>query len=217
MKPDYEWAAIKATETLIKNQIYAAPIDPMPILKKLKKEKRVLLFSFSEVSDLMGFERKNLIGMFGSGDAFTSYKDGRYIVTYNMRLPFHLQQRALARELGHIILNHDGSRPEEVREAEALCFARHFLCPRALMKLLEECPIPLNMHTLCDITGCDDRCVDAMQKIPATFVPPELNRLVKEQFTEYVCNCVDYYDTIKAEDDNSPDVDFGSFMDGYKE
>ena len=214
MKPDYERAATKAAETLIKNQICTAPIDPMPILKKMKG---VLVLSFSEISDLMGFNRKEVIGMFGSGDAFTSYKDGRYIVTYNMRLPFHLQQRALARELGHIILNHDGSRPEEVREAEALCFARHFLCPRALMKLLEECPIPLNMHTLCDITGCDDRCVDAMQKIPATFVPPELNRLVKEQFTEYVCNCVDYYDTIKAEDDNSPDVDFGSFMDGYKE
>ena len=213
MKPDYERAATKAAETLIKNQIAAAPIDPMPILKKIKN---VLVLSFSEISDLMGFNRKDVIGMFGNGDAFTSYKDGRYIVTYNMRLPFHLQQRALARELGHIVLKHDGSRPEEVREAEALCFARHFLCPRALIKALDECPIPLNMHTLCDITGCDDRCVDAMQNIPATFVPSELNRLIKEQFGDYVRNCVDYYDIIKAED-NLPIVDFGTFMDGYRE
>ena len=94
MKPDYERAATKAAETLIKNQICTAPIDPMPILKKIKN---VLVLSFSEISDLTGFNRKDVIGMFGSGDAFTSYKDGRYIVTYNMRLPFHLQQRALAR------------------------------------------------------------------------------------------------------------------------
>ena len=213
MKPDFERAAVKAAETLIINQIKTAPIDPLPILKKIKN---VLVLSFSEMSGVTGYDRKDVIGMFGTGDAFTSYKDGKYIVAYNMRLAFHLQQRALARELGHIILKHDGSRPEEIREQEALCFARHFLCPRALMKSLEESPIPLNMHTLCDITGCDDRCVDAMQKIPATFVPPEINRMVKEQFDDYVRNCVDYYDIIKAED-NSPVVDFGSFMDGYRE
>ena len=213
MKPDYERAAVKAAETLIINQIKTAPIDPLPILKKIKN---VLVLSFSEMSWVTGYDRKDVIGMFGAGDAFTSYKDGKYIVAYNMRLAFHLQQRALARELGHIILKHDGSRPEEVREAEALCFARHFLCPRALIKSLEESPIPLNYHTLCDITGCDDRCVDAMQKIPATFVPPEINRMIKEQFDDYVRNCVDYYDIIKAED-NSPVVDFGSFMDGYRE
>ena len=213
MKPDFERAAVKAAETLIINQIKTAPIDPLPILKKIKN---VLVLSFSEMSGVTGYDRKDVIGMFGTGDAFTSYKDGKYIVAYNMRLAFHLQQRALARELGHIILKHDGSRPEEIREQEALCFARHFLCPRALMKSLEESPIPLNMHTLCDITGCDDRCVDAMQKIPATFVPPEINRMVKEQFDDYVRNCVDYYDIIKAED-NSPVVDFGSFMDFYEE
>ena len=214
MKPDYERAAIKAAETLIKNQITTAPIDPIPILKKMKD---VLLISFSEVSDIIGCDRKDIIGMFGENcDAFTSYKDGRYIVTYNMRLPFHLQQRALARELGHIVLKHNGSRPEEVREAEALCFARHFLCPRALMKSLDECPIPLNIHTLSDITCCDDRCLELMQKLPTTFVPSELNRLIKDQFAEYVCNCVDYYSIIRKED-NSPVIDFGSYMDGYKE
>lgn len=213
MKPDYERAAMKAAETLIKNQICTAPIDPMPILKKIKG---VLLLSFSDISLQTGFNRKDILGMFGSGDAVTSYKEGKYIVAYNMKLPFHLQQRALARELGHIILQHDGSKPEEVREAEALCFARHFLCPRALMKLIEESPIPLNMHTLCDITGCDDRCVEGMQDIPATSVPPELNRLVKDQFSEYVNNCVDYYSVLDIKDD-SPIVDFGSFMSGYKE
>lgn len=214
MTPNYEVAAIKAAETLIKNQITAAPIDPMPILKKMKN---VLVISFSEMSGQMGYDRKDVISMFGkNGDAFTSYKDGRYIVTYNMKLAFHLQQRALARELGHIVLKHDGSRPEDVREAEALCFARHFLCPRALIKSLEESPIPLNIHTLCDITGCDDRCLESMQKIPGTSVPAELNYMIKEQFAEYVSNCVDYYSVIKTED-NSPVIDFGTYMNNYTE
>ena len=45
MTPDYQKAAIKATETLIQYQIGTAPIDPLPILKKTPG---VIVLSFEE-------------------------------------------------------------------------------------------------------------------------------------------------------------------------
>ena len=56
----------------------------------------------------------------------------QYIVIYNRSAdPFHLRF-ALARELGNIVLEHDGTEPEEVWSMEAECFAYHFLCHRMI-------------------------------------------------------------------------------------
>jgi len=48
-------------------------------------------------------------------------------VVYNQRMPFDIVRKALARELGHIVLGHDGTRPEEVRNTEAEHFAKIML------------------------------------------------------------------------------------------
>lgn len=215
---DYQTAAIKAAETLIRNGITSAPIDPLPILKKTKN---VILMSFSEMSESAGMSRESIVNLFGDHkDAVTSVREinGKlcYIVAYNMKLPFNILQRALARELGHIILKHDGSRPEDVRDEEAIAFARHFLCPRPLIKAIQESSIPLTLHVLADLTGCDDRCLEGMMKTPGTDVPAELNRMIREQFAEYVCEFLDYQ-VIISKEDHSPVADFGSFMEGYKE
>ena len=132
MTPDYERAAAAAMETLAKHNITTAPVDPLPVFKRTPG---VLVLSFTEMSRQLGMDRNNLLTSFETEnhDAVTSVhlNDGklRYLVTYNQRLPMYLLQRALARELGHIVLGHDGSRPEDVRMAEAYCFAYHFLCP----------------------------------------------------------------------------------------
>jgi Zn-dependent peptidase ImmA (M78 family) len=42
-------------------------------------------------------------------------------------MPFDIVRKALARELGHIVLGHDGTRPEDVRNQEAECFAKVLL------------------------------------------------------------------------------------------
>ena len=126
MTPDFQKAATKALETLIKYGIKTAPVDPLPILKQIPG---VLVMSFSEMSDCVGMDRNNLISTFGltNMDATTTVRNDNgkktYIVAYNMRLSFQMLQRALARELGHIVLGHDGSRTDEVRTAEARCFA----------------------------------------------------------------------------------------------
>lgn len=219
MQPDYEKAAIKATEILIKYGINSAPISPFPLFKRTPG---VLVLSFAEMSEKIGIERKNMVTMFGieNQDAVTSVQidDGklRYLVAYNQRLPFYMLQRSLARELGHIVLGHDGSLPEEVITAEAKCFAKHFLCPRALIHAIQESGVPLTVEAVGCVTGCYERCQKTIRLLPGVHVPAELNRKVKEQFADYVSNFTDYQ-SILIEKDTSPLADFGTYMDGYEE
>ena len=126
MIPDLQTAAIKATETLIRHQVTTAPVDPLRILKELPG---VLVMSFESVSQEINQDRRCVISMLGekNQDAYTvvNLVDGKkqYLVMYNKLLSANIFQRALARELGHIILGHDGTRPEATRNAEAVCFA----------------------------------------------------------------------------------------------
>ena len=125
-------------------------------------------------------------------------------------------QRSLARELGHIILGHDGSRPEEVRRAEALCFANHLICPRPLLKAVQEAGVKLTAEVLGNMTGCYERCLLIMRNTPGAHVPMELNREVKAQFADYLSNYMSFQKILSMED-QSPLADFGTFMDNYEE
>ena len=219
MKPDYDRAATLATEMLIKHKICTAPVDPLPVYKRTPG---VLVLSFTEMSNRIGVDRDNLLTSFETEnhDAVTSLhvNDGqlRYLVTYNQRLPFYLLQRALARELGHIVLGHDGSRPENVRMAEAYCFAHHFLCPRPLISAIQHSGLPFTVEVLGAMTGCYERCLQGMRKTPPVHVPADLNRKVKEQFSDYISNFLDY-EKYLSKSDESMIANFGTFMDGYEE
>lgn len=219
MTPDYERAATMAAEMLIKHSISTAPVMPLPVFKKTPG---CLVLSFTEMSKRIGIDRENLLTAFDAEnhDAVTSthFEDGqlRYLVTYNQRLPLYLVQRALARELGHIVLGHDGSRPEDVRMAEAYCFAHHFLCPRPLLHAIQESGIPLTVEVLGAMTGCYERCLQGMRKTPAVHVPAELNRQLKEQFSDYIRNFLDY-ESYLSKTDESMLANLGTYMDGYEE
>ena len=218
MNPDYEKAAIKAAETLIKYGINSAPILPLPILKKMPG---VLVVSFAEMSQSSGIDRKNIVTMFGgeNQDAVTSVhnKNGKlvYLIAFNQRLPIYMIQRSLAREMGHIVLEHDGSLPEDVRYAEAQTFAYHFICPRALVHAVMQSGIKFTTEVLGNMTGCYDRCLLGMRKTPGADVPAELNKKIADQFKDYIDNYLDYLTFVR--EDDSATADFGSFMDGYKE
>ena len=219
MTPDYQRAAVAATEMLIRHGISTAPVLPLPIFKRTPG---VLVLSFTEMSGRIGMDRDNLVSMFDTEqhDAVTSthFEDGRlrYLVTYNQRLPFYLLQRALARELGHIVLGHDGSRPEEVRMAEAYCFAHHLLCPRPLLRAVLDSDIPLTVEVLGAMTGCYERCLQGMRKTPAVHVPAELNRQVRAQFSDYIANFLDF-ESYLSKTDESMLANLGTYMDGYEE
>ena len=219
MTPNLERAATAAAEILIRYEVTSAPVAPLRILKSLPG---VIVLSFSEMASGIGMDRQDLIDVYGSlnKDAFTLAKevDGamRYFVGYNLLLPDYLMQRAIARELGHIVLGHDGSRTEEVRMLEAMFFARHLLCPRPLVRAIQDCHIPITIETLGMITGCYERCLVGMQKSHGVRVDPELNRRVRAQFAGYVEN-FSACRSIIINNDDSALVNFGTYMDGYEE
>lgn len=217
--PNLERAATAAAETLIRYNVTSAPVAPLRILKSIPG---VIVLSFSEMASGIGMDRKEMLDKYDSlcKDAFTLVKEVngklRYFVGYNMMLPDYLSQRALARELGHIVLGHDGSRTEDVRMTEAMFFARHFLCPRPLIKAIQEAKIPITVETLGLITGCYERCLVGLQKAHGVHVPAELNRKIREQFAVYIQNFTDCRDLIINRDESML-VNFGTYMDGYEE
>ena len=219
MTPDFDRAATAAAEILIKYGICTAPVDPIPIFKKADGFNVV---TFTEMSRISGVDRQELLSSFDASnrDAVTSVylKNGtkHYLVAYNMRLPQYLVQRALAREMGHIVLGHDGSRPQEVRNAEALCFAHHLICPRALIHAIKESGTKITTEVLGNTTGCYERCLIGMRREPATHVPAELNRKVRDQFADYLSDFLDFQSFL-SQDDDSMIANFGTFMDGYEE
>ena len=219
MTPDYERAAIKATETIIQYRISTAPVAPLQILQAIKG---TMVLSYADAAESIGLQRESLIAMFGTGnqDAATFAREIKgklcYIVIYNQRLPFYMLQRALARELGHIVLGHDGSRPEDVRMAEAVTFARHLLCPRPLVQALRDAGLTITVEMLGNITGCYERCLAGIRKTPGVYVHEALNRAVREQFSAFVSNFVNCQ-CVLADPDESAVADFGTYMDNYRE
>lgn len=219
MLPDYEKAAVKAMELLIANQTTETPIDSLSMLLKYPG---VRVISFTRFAQQAGIERHDLVPMFGvNQDAATfnlgmDIEDVKYVVVYNMRLPYEIIQRGIARELGHIILGHDGeTRPTNVRMAEALCFAHHLISPRPIINMLRE-SIPLTMNVLTDTTGCSDDCVEELRNIPGVRVPKEINREVKNLFSRGIAEYV-RFNKASEKPDNSHLIDFGTYMDYYEE
>ena len=219
MEPNYEKAATLAAVTLIDHGIKASPVSTLPILKRTPG---VLAMSFTEISSLLGMDRKDLVPMFGrvNQDAvtFVDLVDGNphYIVAYNQQLPFSLVQRALARELAHIVLKHDGSLPEEIRNEEARCFAHHLLAPRALIHTVQASGIRLTVEVLGNLTGCYDRCLYSMRKLPGVHIPPELNSTLRDNFMPYALNFFEFQHILALEDVSAL-ADFGNYMEGYEE
>lgn len=219
MKPDFQRAATKAYETILNYEIASVPVDPLSVIRRIPN---VFTVSFTEMSYGIGIKRETLLSTIGDQcqDAVTSVrKKGNklfYVVAYNQRLPYYMLQRALARELGHIILQHDGSRPEEVRTEEAVCFSQHLLCPRPLIMGIRDAGLVLTVEMLGTITGCYGRCLSQMRKSEGVRVDPEINREVRDRFFNYITQLKEYR-SIVTYDDESPIADFGTFMDGYED
>ena len=127
MIPDYQYAARRAREI---SQKYGTN-DPLDVIKK---QPNILIMTFRGLSEIIGVDREKIVNVCGEDnqDAVTTVKQEngklRYFVMYNQELDDWQIRSCLARELGHIAMNHDGSRPENVRQEEALCFAYHFIC-----------------------------------------------------------------------------------------
>ena len=111
---DLERAAAKAAE-------YAGA-DPLAVLERLGN---VLLISHD--APWMSGTNQDAITLVNKTD-----KGLQYIVIYNRSADPFLLRFALARELGNVVLEHDGSEGEDVWAMESECFAYHFLCHRKI-------------------------------------------------------------------------------------
>ena len=217
MKPDYERAATMALVTLLDSEIHKTPISPLPLLKR---RPGVIVMSFMEATSFSEIDRENAISRMGENrDAvtlFANHKKVNYLVLFNQQLPMAHVQRALARELGHIVLGHDGSRPADVRDAEAVFFAHHLLCPRPLIHAIQAAGVPVTVEVVGNVTGCYEKCLADMRGEPGVHVDPDLNRCVRDRFSEYLRNYLEYIQFLTQKDASAP-ADFGAFMDGYEE
>ena len=220
MKPDYDRAATEAMKILVAHKITETPIVTMPILKNYPG---VRVMSFTHMANEAGINRDDLIPLFNKNqDAVTFHlgmgiEDVKYVVVYNMRLPHEIICRALARELGHIVLGHDGiTRPQHVRLAEAMCFAHHLISPRPIIRIIQESNIPLTLSVMTNTVGCSEECIDDMRGIPGAHVPAELNREVRDLFSRGIREYIRFHIASPLKD-KSPVIDLGSYMDHYEE
>lgn len=219
-KPDYDRSAAAALQLLIDNKISETPINPLPILLNYSG---VRVLPYTKMASDAGMDRKELIPIFGNQDAATFHldlpgmDDIKYVVVYNMRLPLEIVYRAIARELGHIVLGHDGiTRSMEARMQEAACFAHHLISPRPVLHFLRQSGLPFTLNVLTNTTGCAEECVQEMQLIPGVHVPADLNRQVRDLFVPHLREYVDFYLSANKQD-KSPLLDLGTFMDNYEE
>ena len=210
MMPNYTKAAVSAAETLIRHGVTYFPLSPLPILEKI-----VTVMSFADLSESTGIRRSELLPVFGQNqDAFVSVCDGVYVVAYNALLPFTMVQKALAREMGHIVLGHKDHSDEN--NAEAMCFAYHLLCPRPLIHAMQASCLRVSTDLIANLTGMFDQSITAMRRIPRTNVPPHINRFIRNQIMPFVLNFFEFYqNTLPL--DGSAVADLGTYMDGYKE
>ena len=216
---DFQRAAIKAYETLRDNRISNVPVHPLQIIKKIPN---VLVFSFTEASSFSGIGQAELLDVLidQNLDSITFSKNCNgsmnYLVAYNQRFPFDMLQQSLAVELGHIVLGHNNSMNEIERRAEAVCFAQHLLCPRPLVQAIKDAGEIPTVATIGTMTGCYGRYIAGMRNTPGIHVPAELNNAVKDQLLNYVNNYLKCMSAIGLEDE-SPEANFGTYMDGYEE
>ena len=139
-QPDLLRAATLALETLIKHRVSFAPVSPLPILKATPG---VIVMSWADMAATVGMDRScvldNLSDQTRDATTVIDLHGGRphYLIGYNRQLPTYMADRALARELGHVVLSHDGTGPEDVWMEEASSVGgispSPFFCRRRLM------------------------------------------------------------------------------------
>ena len=219
MTADFDRAATAAMKILIDFKITETPVPSSQILLNYP---HIRVMSFSNMADNSEVDREDLIPQFGQNQDAVTFRmtgmdDVQYVVVYNARLPFEDIRRSIARELGHIVLGHDGqTRPTDVRKAEALCFAHHLLTPRPILHMILQSGMPLTVNVLTHTTGCSGDCVDEMQEIPGVHVDPQLNRSVRELFAPHIGEYIRFHKSAPKKD-TSPLIDLGTYMDFYEE
>lgn len=220
MTPDFDRAAALAAEQLIARGINRLPVHPETVIQIMPN---TVLVPYADVARIINVPRDELLVMLDPAQDAVTYvmnlSDDRhyYIVAYNAQKDFARLRFTLAHELGHRLMAHTGIKPEEVREAEADHFARHFILPRACVAMLRRRNIPLLDVNLQHVAGCTPQCIERMKHAPASHVNKKINRKLREQFMDFVDYLMDTHTLVTKPSETAHIVDLGHFMDGYED
>lgn len=126
-KPDYKKAINEADCILLSSNQFELPLNIEKILKGIK----TLNIQINKYSDT-GLEQALKI----KNSGFVTENNGIYFVLYNDGIESEGNHRfTLCHELGHIVLGHDLSKPDDkIQEAEANAFATELLMPEAIVQ-----------------------------------------------------------------------------------
>lgn len=219
-KLDCTTAATQALRALIKFRVAHTPIYPHQVLQASQHAAMITFADQYELLEIIG--NTNVITSSMNDYVMSSiYTDEegktiKYLISTNRTAPIGDLRLAIAVELGHIYLGHNSHMnmtKHMLHDAE--CFALHFEFPRPLIKLLQERGYVFTEESFARIFGECEWCMDRLMTAPAVKTSPELNRMVKEQFTPYV----DVLDDIGIMmiPAKGKVIDLSKYMEGYED
>ena len=178
MSADLDRAAAMALLTLKKLQISTLPVDPMAILRQCRRTK---VYTWKEYCALIA-ERFPVASRLPHPEAmtqrYTTPAGLDYWIVYfdDKMLRYARYNFSVAHELGHIVLKHTGTSPEEEREADT--FASHLLVPRPVLSCIRH----TNITDLCATFGVSESCMRTVFSSPACRLDPVLTTHIRNQF-----------------------------------
>ena len=213
-------AATQAARALIKFGITRAPIYPH---KVLQQSQSASMLSFSDPKELDDIIMHTKLKTFRSANDMVMSciykgKNGQkeYMFAVNRDAPMGKVRLALAVELGYIYLGQEKMLTEGNRHLqEAECFAIHFEFPRPFIKLLQERGYRFTMESFSRIFGDCEWCIETMMNAEPRTISPDLNRLLKEQFTPYV-NMLEEIGVLSIPAEGE-ELDLSRYMAGYED
>lgn len=217
---DCTTAATQAVRALIKYGIARTPVYPQHIIQHADNASFVTYGHPGEIDEYSMFtecDASRIGHNFYMINVYDSYKGKKhYLFVVNRNADIGHLKLSLAVELGHIYLGHEAMlRNRTKKKQEAECFAMHLVFPRAAIKLLQEHHFHFTKKTFSRIFGDCDWCLDSLLTARPVEVNPELNGLLKEQFTPYI-NQLDDLGILKMPVHDEP-IDLSNYMAGYKD
>lgn len=180
-----ERAAALAYRVLLRRQITALPVRPLPILRVCR---HTAVLTYDEAAETLSLPQNVFERRFDLADAFTLRRQvGEqlcYLVLYRpdghpARLNF-----TLAHELGHRLLGHTGADAAEERAADV--FASHLLCPRPALRRLARRFQPLYAEQVAAVCYVSLSAAQALALDRPVAVDPALEQAVDELLADNV-------------------------------
>lgn len=178
--PDYDRAATMAYRCITALGVNRMPIDPLFMLKKCRNVALKPYSALREEAHMSAweFDRHVSVGQ----DAFVARRSRQgkvhYLVCYEDEGNPARRRFTLAHELGHIVLGHTDQGAYE--EEEANHFAMHLLCPRPVLRQLEQQSAPLCAERIATVCFISVSCAMALERAKPCSVSPDLLRQVND-------------------------------------